>query len=106
KGEANMDSIRWLARYIRRYRGRCIFASVLNIIVGLLNIVTLYISGMIVVLVIQGGQGDLLIPLLLVMIGGTLFRTWLRYFYQIRLNILVKMSCFSYEMICIQNFKN
>ena len=30
-----MDTIRWLARYIRPYRGRWIFASVLTIIVAL-----------------------------------------------------------------------
>ncbi|SHF03527.1 ATP-binding cassette, subfamily B [Atopostipes suicloacalis DSM 15692] len=79
-----MDTIRWLARYIRPYRGSWIFASVLTIVVALLNIVTPYISGMIVDLVIQGGQDNLLLPLLFVMIAGTVFRTWLRYLYQIR----------------------
>src|SRR5690625_1236226 len=79
-----MDTIRWLTRYIRPYRMSWWFGSFLTIVVALLNIVTPYISGLIVDTVIMDGQENLLIPLLLVMIGATLLRTFLRYLYQIR----------------------
>ena len=79
-----MDTIRWLARYIRPYRMNWWIGSFLTIVVALLNIVTPYISGLIVDTVIMDGQENLLVPLLLVMIGGTLLRTFLRYLYQMR----------------------
>ncbi|HLR88373.1 MAG TPA: ABC transporter ATP-binding protein, partial [Atopostipes sp.] len=71
-----MDTIRWLTRYIRPYRMSWWFGSFLTIVVALLNIVTPYISGLIVDTVIMDGQENLLIPLLLVMIGATLLRTF------------------------------
>jgi ATP-binding cassette subfamily B protein len=77
-----MDTIRWLTQYIRPYSGRWTVASILTIIVALLNIVTPYISGLIVDMVIVDGRIDWLIPLLLIMIGGTLIRTFLRYGYR------------------------
>lgn len=79
-----MDTIRWVARYIRPYWGSWLVASILTIVVALLNIATPYLSGEIVDLVIDGDRSDLLIPLLLVLIGSTLFRTLLRYIYQVR----------------------
>lgn len=79
-----MDTIRWLAQYIRPHSTKWTVASILTIIVALLNIVTPYISGLIVDIVIVDGRVDWLIPLLLIMIAGTLLRTGLRYFYRIQ----------------------
>lgn len=83
-----MDTLRWVAQYIRPYSGAWIGASILTIIVALLNIVTPYISGLIVDLVITNGRSDLLIPLLLIMIGSVIIRTLLRYFYQMRFELI------------------
>ncbi|HLR91949.1 MAG TPA: ABC transporter ATP-binding protein [Atopostipes sp.] len=83
-----MDTIRWLARYIRPYLGSWIFASILTVIVALLNIVTPYTSGLIVDIVIMNGQDQFLVPLLFVMIGGTVLRTLLRYWYQMRYELI------------------
>lgn len=79
-----MDTIRWSAQYIRPHSTKWTVASILTIIVALLNIVTPYISGLIVDIVIVDGRVDWLIPLLLIMIAGTLLRTGLRYFYRIQ----------------------
>lgn len=83
-----MDTLRWVAQYIRPYSGAWIGASILTIIMALLNIVTPYISGLIVDLVITNGRSDLLIPLLLIMIGSVIIRTLLRYFYQMRFELI------------------
>lgn len=83
-----METIRWLGQYIRPYRRNWIIDSTLTIIVALLNIVTPYISGLLVDVVIMEGQADLLIPLLLIMIGGTLLKTVLRYIYQINFELI------------------
>ncbi len=79
-----MDTIRWVGRYIRPYSRTWTVASILTIVVALLNIVTPFISGLLVDTVIIDGQVDRLIPLLLVMIGATALRTGLRYFYRLQ----------------------
>lgn len=84
EGGETMDTIRWVGNYIRPYSGTWTIASILTVIVALLNIVTPYISGLIVDVVIIGGRGDMLIPLLLVMIGATILRTGLRFLYRMQ----------------------
>lgn len=79
-----MDTIRWLARYIRPYSTSWTVGSLLTIVVALLNMVQPYISGLIVDFVINERRVDLLIPLLLTMIGSVLIRTFFRYRYQVR----------------------
>lgn len=83
-----MDTIKWVSKYIKPYLGSWIFASILTIVVALLNIVTPYISGIIVDMVIMDGQNDLLISLLLVMFAATLLRTFLRYIYRVRYELV------------------
>ncbi len=79
-----MDTIRWLARYIRPYSTSWLVGSLLTVVVALLNIVQPYISGLIVDFVINDRRIDLLIPLLLTMLGSVLIRTFFRYRYQVR----------------------
>lgn len=79
-----MFTIKWVWSYIRPYKGMWSLASMLTVVVGLLFIVSPYIGGTIVDVVILGGRQELLIPLLLVMISSVIIRTVLRYFYQIR----------------------
>ena len=79
-----MDTIRWLTKYIRPYTRSWLIASILTIVVALLNIVQPYISGLIVDFVIVDRRVDLLIPLLFIMMGSVLIRTFFRYRYQVR----------------------
>lgn len=79
-----MDTIRWLSRYIRPYSNKWILASILTIIVAMLNILTPYISGLLIDVVIVNGEVNQLVPLLLIMIGGSVVRTSLRYYYRMQ----------------------
>ena len=78
-----MGSIRWVWKYVRSYRFRLSIGIGLVIIVALLNIVSPLIGGLIVDDVIVKGKTGMLVPLLIVMIVASLFRTVLRYVYQI-----------------------
>lgn len=78
-----MGSIRWVWKYIRSYRFKLSIGIGLVIIVALLNIVSPLIGGLIVDDVIVKGKTGILVPLLIVMIVASLFRTVLRYVYQI-----------------------
>lgn len=79
-----MSTIRWIWSYIRPYLPRWIFASVLTIVVALLVIITPYIGGQIVDVVIVKGDVDKLIPFLAVMFGVTVLKEGLRYAYQMQ----------------------
>lgn len=79
-----MDTIKWLAQYIRPYSNRWTIASILTIIVAMLNILTPYISGLLIDVVIVNGEENYLIPLLLIMITGSVVRTSLRYYYRLQ----------------------
>lgn len=100
-----MDTIKWLSRYIRPYSGRWFIASVLTILVALMNILTPYLSGLIVDVVIIGGAVDWLIPLLLVMISGTLFRTILRYIYRYQFELISQDVLFQIRDNLYQKFQ-
>lgn len=78
-----MESIRWIWKYIRAYRLNLLVGIVLVSVVALLNVVSPLIGGMIVDDVIVKGKSGLLVPLLIIMIIASLFRTVLRYVYQI-----------------------
>lgn len=78
-----MGSIKWVWKYIRSYRFKLSIGIGLVIIVALLNIVSPLIGGLIVDDVIVKGKTGILVPLLIVMIVASLFRTVLRYVYQI-----------------------
>lgn len=79
-----METIRWLGQYIRPYKGRWTLATILTIVVAVLNIITPFISGLLIDVVIIAEQIDYLIPLLLVMIVATAVRSALRYYYRMQ----------------------
>lgn len=78
-----MGSIKWVWKYIKPNRWKMFFATILVIVVALLNIVSPLIGGMLVDEVIVDQRIGLLIPLLAVMIAASVLRTGLRYVYQI-----------------------
>lgn len=79
-----MDTIRWVWKYVRPYLTSWIWASFLTVIVSLLFIVSPYIGGRLVDIVINDGRDDLLISLLIIMMVSILLQTILRYFSQMR----------------------
>ena len=78
-----MYSIKWVWKYIQSYLFGWIWASVVTVIVAGLFVVSPYVGGLLVDEVIIGGQDELLLPLLGLMIGSVVLRTVLRYFSQI-----------------------
>lgn len=78
-----MESIKWVGKYMRPYWWRVFIATVLVVIVAILNVVSPLIGGMIVDDVIVDQKAGLLVPLLSAMIIASFIRTILRYIYQI-----------------------
>lgn len=91
-----MDSIKWVSQYIRPDLFGWVWASILTILIAFMNILTPYISGVLVDSVIINGQSERLIPLLLLMVGATVIRMVLRFVYQMKFeeisqNVLYKI---------------
>ncbi|GAA0364701.1 ABC transporter ATP-binding protein [Alkalibacterium iburiense] len=78
-----MYSIKWVWKYIQSYLFGWVWASIVTVIVAGLFVVSPYIGGLLVDEVIIGGQDELLLPLLGLMIGSVVLRTVLRYVSQI-----------------------
>lgn len=78
-----MGSIQWVMTYIKPYKGKTFSATVMVVIVALLNIVSPLLGGLIVDDVIENGISELLVPYLLLMLAASFVRTILRYVYQI-----------------------
>lgn len=78
-----MNNLQWIWRYARKNRAYVIWATFFLLISAALFVVNPYIGGMIVDQVIQQGNDQQLVPLLLAMIGASLLRTGVRYLYQI-----------------------
>lgn len=83
RGEKEMYSIKWVWKYIQSYLFGWVWASIVTVIVAGLFVVSPYIGGLLVDEVIIGGQDELLLPLLGLMIGSVILRTVLRYISQI-----------------------
>lgn len=74
---------KWIWSYIRRYRFWMALGVILTIIVSALNMVNPSVSGRIVDRVITGGEHNLLIKFILIMICCTFAKAVLRYLYQL-----------------------
>ena len=74
---------KWIWSYIRRYRFWMALAVMLTIIVAALNMVNPSVSGRIVDKVITGGEHNLLIKFVLIMICCTFAKAVFRYLYQL-----------------------
>lgn len=87
RGE-EMSTIRWVWKYIRPYLPTWVLASVLTVFVSMLVVVTPYIGGIIVDDVIIAGNIERLLPLLFVMLGVVVLKEGLRYFYQVKFEMV------------------
>lgn len=77
-----MNNFQWIWQYARKYKFQIILALIFLLANSLMIIVNPVVTGMLVDRVIQQGQVDLLLPLLGLMVGITVFRTAIRYSYQ------------------------
>jgi ATP-binding cassette subfamily B protein len=77
-----MNNFQWIWNYAKVYKVRLLIALIFVVVNSILIIVNPVVSGMLVDQVIEQGKGQLLLPLLGVMFGITLFRTIVRYAYQ------------------------
>lgn len=77
-----MNNYQWIWQFVKPSKKRLILALFMVLINSALILVNPYLTGILVDQVINEGKGELLIPILLVMIGVTLVRTMVRYSYQ------------------------
>ena len=104
-----MRALRWGLPYVKRYRGRLIFGQLINLINILLSLVNPIMAGLIVANVIEGGQQELLLRYLGVMVGVTLYRSIARYFFLLLYEMTSQKIIFElrrdiYHKLHIQNF--
>jgi ATP-binding cassette subfamily B protein len=73
---------RWFWGYVRKYRFLMALGLILSVAVSALNMVNPTVAGTIVDRVIRGGEKNLLLTLIAVMVGTTLLKCIIRYVYQ------------------------
>ncbi|MBL1225908.1 ABC transporter ATP-binding protein [Enterococcus sp. BWR-S5] len=78
-----MNNYQWIWQYARKYKGKAVLAFILLLLNAVLIIVNPLVTGQIVDQVITQKREELLLPFLGIMVGITLFRTVIRYAYQI-----------------------
>lgn len=94
--ENEKKAFAWIWTYVRKYRWGMIAGLTLSVSVAAMNMVNPLITGNIVDKVIQGGQHNLLLTMILVMLGTTLLKSICRYSYQVIFehcsqNVILKM---------------
>lgn len=77
-----MSPFRWIWQYVKPYTPRLIIASFLLLLNAALVVVNPFLSGILIDEVIGQQNTTRLLPILFTMIGITLFRTTIRYIYQ------------------------
>ena len=83
-----MESIKWIGKYIRKYKVRFIIAILLVLVCSAINTINPYLSGIIVDDVITKHNTKILIPILIIMILATATKAVLRYYYQFSFEIV------------------
>lgn len=78
-----MAAMNWFFSFLKKYRGRLIFAMFLVTLVCAIAIVNPQIAGIVVDDVIKGGDYDKLPSMMIIMVAATLLRTILKYWFLI-----------------------
>ena len=78
-----MTPMKWFLSFLKKYRGKIAAGMVMATVIAALSIVNPYLSGIIVDDVVQAGNYDLLIPLILCLVAVSLLSSVLRFFYQV-----------------------
>ncbi|MGI6154694.1 MAG: ABC transporter ATP-binding protein [Enterococcus lemanii] len=78
-----MNNFQWLWQYLKNYKVKMMIALIFVVVNSLLIVINPILTGQLVDKVIDGGQVNLLVPFLAIMIGVQFIRTVIRYTYQI-----------------------
>ena len=78
-----MNNFQWLWQNLKNYKVKMMIALVFVVVNSLLIVINPILTGQLVDKVIDGGQVNLLVPFLAIMIGVQFIRTVIRYTYQI-----------------------
>ena len=94
----------WIWSYVRRYRFLMMTGLFLSVCVAAINMVNPLVTGTIVDKVIRGGQHELLLKFILLMVGTTMCKAIIRYTYQVIFehcsqNVILKMRQDLYDHI-------
>ncbi len=76
-----MTAMQWFFSFLKKYRKNLIIALILLTFTSILTIINPYVSGIIVDDVIKGGNKELLLKLVLLLVATTLVRSVIRYIY-------------------------
>ncbi len=90
------NAFAWIWSYVSRYKFLMMAGLALSTMVAALNMINPLVSGQIVDKVVQGGQLNILLKLVLIMVSTTLVKSILRYSYQVIFehcsqNVILKM---------------
>ena len=76
-----MTPMTWFFSFIKKYKSRLILAFLLVTIATAMYIVNPYVSGLVVDKVIEGGEHELLWKLIFLIVGTTIVRSAIKFFY-------------------------
>lgn len=104
-----MTAMKWFYSFLKKYRGRLIFALFLTTVTSLIAIVNPYISGIIVDDIIKGGNHEILPMMMIIMVGTTILRAVLKYWFMMicekaSQNMLYTMRDYVYRKLLAQDF--
>ncbi|HHU71313.1 MAG TPA: ABC transporter ATP-binding protein [Clostridiales bacterium] len=104
-----MAAMNWFFSFLKKYRGRLIFAMCLVTIVCAIAVVNPQIAGIVVDDVIKGGEYDKLPLMMIIMVVTTLLRTVLKYWYLIIFEkssqgMLYTLRDYVYKKLLAQDF--
>ncbi|MGX7059586.1 ABC transporter ATP-binding protein [Vagococcus humatus] len=100
-----MNSFEWIWQYSKKFWKYGVIAIILVIINAATIAINPLLTGKIVDEVIEGGKENLLVPLLLIMIGVTFFRTAVRYCYQLLFERIGQNTLFDLRMDLYQKLQ-
>ena len=105
-----MSNTKWLWSYLKKYKYVMLTGLFLVLVASAVNMVNPYVSGIIVDKVIKQGHKELLLILAGIMIGATVFKSIIRYIFQISFEVASQGTMKAireemYEKLQSQDFK-
>lgn len=101
-----MNNYQWIWQYARKYGSKAVLALILLLLNAGLIVVNPLVAGQIVDQVITQKKAELLVPLLGVMVGITLFRTIIRYAYQMMFERIGQNTLFELRQDMYQSYRS
>jgi len=104
-----MTEMKWFFSFLKKYRGRLIFATFLCTIVSIIAIVNPQISGIVVDDIVRGGDHSKLPMMMVIMIVTTFLRAVLKYWFLVIFEkssqgMLYTMRDYVYQKLMAQDF--